>query len=289
MPKKGVRSPNHKKETLNKKETLKRSASQQEARRYRNFPKHSIESTLVLPQKIQDERGGRPMKRLLLAEALGISPSSTNFRDLLSSSFKYGFTEGNEKSDEISLTADGSSATQKADTSKRLRALRVAAIRPAVYEKFFRDYANKRVPSTDMLPKILRSDYGVPSDLTAECAKVLFANGRHVELIRDIGGSPHVLFEAELSGLAVIDAAAVDEVEALAAEAPIETESRAGSPPSTEGSAAAGSHAPKPIFVGHGKNKAPLQHLQMLLTAFQIPHKVVVDEANLGPANSAKG
>jgi predicted nucleotide-binding protein len=44
----------------------------------------------------------------------------------------------------------------------------------------------------------------------------------------------------------------------------------------------------KPIFVAHGKNKAPLQQLQALLTSFQIPHKVVIDEANLGRPISQK-
>ena len=43
-----------------------RSATDEEGKKYRNFPKHSLESTLVLPQKIQDELGGQPMKRLLL-------------------------------------------------------------------------------------------------------------------------------------------------------------------------------------------------------------------------------
>jgi len=45
---------------------------------------------------------------------------------------------------------------------------------------------------------------------------------------------------------------------------------------------------PKPIFVGHGKNKAPLNQLVQLLNTFQIPHKVVVDEANLGRPISEK-
>jgi hypothetical protein len=48
------------------------------------------------------------------------------------------------------------------------------------------------------------------------------------------------------------------------------------------------SAAPKPIFVGHGKNKQPLQQLTALLNAFRIPHRVVVDEANLGRPISQK-
>ena len=51
----------------------KAAVPKQDARKYRNFPKHSIESTLVLPQKVQDEMGGKPMNRLLLADALGLS------------------------------------------------------------------------------------------------------------------------------------------------------------------------------------------------------------------------
>jgi predicted nucleotide-binding protein len=36
----------------------------------------------------------------------------------------------------------------------------------------------------------------------------------------------------------------------------------------------------RPIFVSHGKNRAPLQQIQTLLSSFQIPHKMVADEAN---------
>jgi hypothetical protein len=45
----------------------KAAAPKEDPRKYRNPPRLSIESTLVLPQKIQDEMSGKPMKRLLLA------------------------------------------------------------------------------------------------------------------------------------------------------------------------------------------------------------------------------
>ena len=44
----------------------------------------------------------------------------------------------------------------------------------------------------------------------------------------------------------------------------------------------------RPIFLGHGKNHAPLEKVQRILTSFQIPFKVVVDEANLGRPISQK-
>jgi hypothetical protein len=262
--------------------------SKQNLRKYRNFPKHSVEAALVLPQKIQDEMGGKPMKRLLLADALGLSPSSSNFRELLSSSNKYAFIEGNEKSAEIPLTPTGADATQSGDRSKRLRALRLGALSPGVFGRFFREFANKKVPSPEMLPKILRSQYDVPDDLARECADLILANGRYVEIIRDIGGSPHVLLDAELTQLA---AKAADEgpnrTEAVFQAPDVEQEQvpPLAFPGSQPGKNAVG---PKPIFVGHGKNKAPLQQLQKLLTTFQILHKIVIDEANLGRPISQK-
>jgi predicted nucleotide-binding protein len=258
----------------------------------RNFPKHNLEASLVVPQKIQDEMGGKPMNRLLLAEALGLSPSSSNFREILSSSYKYGLTEGTEKADEISLTPIGESATGQ-DTTRRLTALRTATLRSPVFGQFFRDYGNKRIPSAEMLPKVLHTSYKVPKDLTSECAALIEANGRLVEIVRDIGGSPHILLEGDVAKLGKADAATdarnngddgIKESEAADGRLTSSPEALPDTPPS--GSQAARGH--KPIFVAHGKNKAPLQQLQALLTTFQIPHKVVIDEANLGRPISQK-
>lgn len=260
----------------------KKQSTPEEGRRNRNFPKHTLEAALPLAQKIQDELGGKPMNRLLLADALGLSPSSSNYRELLSSAFKYGLTEGTEKADNVSLTDLGAAATQQTDASSRLQALRKAALMPTVFGRFLRDYGNKKVPSTEMLPKILKTQYGVPDELTAECATHIATNGRFVDVIRDIGGSPHVLLDAELSSqLSTPDAA---EGSAAPDPTPVVPPTAVTPPPTTppQASQPRQAAAPRPIFVGHGKNKGPLQQLQGLLTTFQIPHKVVIDEANLG-------
>src|SRR2546423_14864141 len=83
----------------------KDSATDNQSRR--NFPHYLLEEALKVPETIAHAMGGAPMNRLLLAEALGIKPASSNYRNLLSSSFKYGWTEGTEKAREISLTPLG--------------------------------------------------------------------------------------------------------------------------------------------------------------------------------------
>src|SRR5204862_482747 len=93
-------------------------------RKKRNFPKHMLEEALVVAQKITDEAAGKPFKRLLLADALGIKPASSNFAYLLSSSIRYQLTEGSEKASEITLTATGVNATQTEAAQRRLGTLR---------------------------------------------------------------------------------------------------------------------------------------------------------------------
>lgn len=248
-------------------------------RRYRNFPKHTLEDALVLPQKIHDEMGGKPMKRLLLADALGVSPSSSNFRELLSSSFKYGLTEGTEKAPDIRPTAVGAHATQVKEQAKRLKALRSAALAPDVFQRFMNAYADKKLPSREMMSKILSTEYGVPSSLADECRDILVSNGRFVDMIREIGGSAHVLLDSEVTPAETGDENPTAEVAPAEAEEP---SLPPVAPPAVVPSDLTHKEPPRAIFVSHGKKKGPLQQLQKILTSFQIPHKVVIEEANLG-------
>ena len=63
----------------------------------RNYPQHTLKQALVVAQKIKDVYAGGPANRLLVADALGIKPASSNFRALLSSSRTYGLTEGDRE------------------------------------------------------------------------------------------------------------------------------------------------------------------------------------------------
>ena len=252
---------------------------------YRKYPIHTLQQALVAAQKIQDEMAGKPFKKLLLADALGISPSSSSFRDLLSSSYKYGLTDGTEKATEISLTEVGADATQTKDGAKRVAALRQAAMRPKTFGDFYRAYADRKLPSSDMMKKILVAEYGVDQPNAVDCASIITDNGRFVDIIRDISGSAHVLLDAETAapmpeqqseeddaGSEATNGAVATAVVAVPAAAPSAVE-----PPDR-----------RAIFVGHGKKRGPLEKLQKILSSFQIPHKVVVQEANLGRPISQK-
>jgi hypothetical protein len=247
----------------------------------RNYPKDSLQQALVISQKIADENAGAPMNRLLVADALGIKPASSNFKYLLSSSRMYGLTEGTEKATDVSLTPLGKSVTRSAG-AERVAALRQAALNVPLYKAFFDRFNGNKLPSPDMLRKILVADFAVPVDRADEAAELVVETGQFIGVLRQISGSPHVLMDASPeAGKPLVEEvldpgepAVIDELDDGDDERP------AAPSPVTQG--------PKPIFVGHGKNTGPLEKLEKILAGFQIPYKVAVAEPNLGRPIPAK-
>jgi predicted nucleotide-binding protein len=104
-------------------------------------------------------------------------------------------------------------------------------------------------------------------------------------MIREIGGSPHVLLDDATGASAPIDqqAHSADDPQVNEPSAPPPSPTLPMPFPSVPVAASAtAAQKAKPIFIGHGKNTAPLQKLESLLSTFQIPYKVTVKEANLG-------
>lgn len=245
----------------------------------RNYPKDSLQQSLVISQKIADENAGAPMNRLLVADALGIKPASSNFKYLLSSSRMYGLTEGTEKAPEVSLTPLGKRVTRTSGP-ERISALRQAALNIPLYRAFFERFNGNKLPSPEMLRKILVADFSVPADRAEEAAALVIDNGEFIGVLRQISGSAHVLMDAALDSPTGADdtESSIDaEVQEESPLVPTDGDQSSIDPPRD-----LPKQGPKPIFVGHGKNTGPLEKLEKILAGFQIPYKVAVSEPNLG-------
>ncbi|MCU0311009.1 MAG: nucleotide-binding protein [Acidimicrobiales bacterium] len=243
----------------------------------------------MISQKIADENAGAPMNRLLVADALGIKPASSNFKYLLSSSRMYGLTEGTEKATEVSLTPLGKRVTRSSGP-ERMAALRQAALTIPLYREFFERFNGNKLPSPDMLRKILVADFGVPADRAEEAAGLVVETGEFIGVLRQISGSTHVLMDAVPDSEVAGSVDGADDAESaedgLQTDEPVgnvENEGPGSEPPTDVTRA-----RPKPIFVGHGKNTGPLEKLEKILAGFQIPYKVAVSEPNLGRPIPAK-
>lgn len=242
----------------------------------RPFPICTLEEALKVARAIQDKNAGKPWKPIFVAEALDISPTSTNFRDITSSSYKYGLTEGTWNAKHISLTLLGKSITKPVDSKQEVKDLQKAALNVEVFNTIYEHYRDSKFPSPDddYFKNMLESEFRVPHELVDECITLLINSGRFANIIRDVRGEPYVVF----------------------AEEPIEAppkvpEEEVGKPPIEAEKIVAPTPTPpivNQIFVAHGKNTTPLEQLKKILTEFAVPFKVAIDEPHKGRPISKK-
>jgi predicted nucleotide-binding protein len=239
----------------------------------RPFPAFGLQESLAAARAIQDKNAGKPMNRLLLADAIGIKAGSSRYRELLSSSYKYGLTEGTEKATQVSLTSLGERITKPLNEPERVKALREAVLKPDAIRQVFEHYDQARLPSGEFFRNALEREFGISRAHAEEFEERIVKDGRFVGVIQDISGAPHVMIETEF-------VPPPDQTQpSLEATTPLVQPPRALAPPSP---------TPKQLFVGHGRNKVPLEQLKGILNGFKVPHKVAVDEPNSGRPISEK-
>jgi predicted nucleotide-binding protein len=257
------------------------------------FPPTTLEEAVNLADAIRDYNAGQPFDRLLLADALGIKPSSSNFRDLLKAGYQYGLTIGSEKSEKISLSPLGTKLTKPMNPGERSQAIVEAALAPELAGRIYRHYNRNKMPGTEFLKNALERQFQVPTEWSRDIAGLLDKNARYAGLVRAISGSDMVLIDS--AGPA---ASTQDEVRAPSDALPEESVTQetkiaattpvlAGDKEMTESQVRSlGPTTPTPkathIFLGHGKNKKPLEQLKNMLNEFKITYRVTVEEPNRG-------
>jgi len=249
-----------------------RIAEKKKVRPKRPFPKFSLEGALIIAQAIQDKNAGKPMKRIFIADAIGRKPSSSDFKYLLSSSFQYGLTAGTEKAEYIELTDLGQSVTKPISPQEKTKALQQAAQNPDLLKRIYEHYRDAKLPSGDFFKNVVEREFGVPREWVDDCIEILVENGRFTNIIKDVAGAPYVVFER-------IPLPPPEEVI---------TEEGKKPPPSEVPTTIPTVPTVKQIFIGHGKNKVPLEQLKKILDQFKVPYRVAVDEPHRGRPISEK-
>jgi predicted nucleotide-binding protein len=262
----------------------------------RPFPSVSLNDALVIPQGIRDHNAGHPMNRILLAGALDMGAASSDYRDLIAAANKFGLISGNYNSETLSLTELGDKLTAAASEEERLTAMREAMERVALFKRMLDYYNNGRLPSREVLKGALeRAPFNVPSEWSAEAARVFEETGRLTGVVRAMkGGTPYVVREA---GPPVREDS-TDEETSETEETAVETPA-----PAARGTAVAAAEQPSPppapavapapassrqFFIAHGKDKDALAQLQTFLRDLDVPYVVAEEEPNAGRPISQK-
>lgn len=255
----------------------------------RAFPVHSLEKALQIVQAIVENGAARPMDRLLLAEAVNRTPSSSEFKKLLSSSLKYGLTEGTEKADFVKPTTLGLQIARPVSEAERIQGLTRAIRTPELLGQIYVHFNKQKLPRIDFLKNVLARQFGVEDQYTEELANLITENAKFAGVLQTIGGSTYIN----------LDLVAVSAGAARPADSPQISDDALKSPEfngdevpvaTTEIKTSVISHqtTPKQIFVAHGKKQAPLKEIQLILNKFKIPYVVAIEEAHAGRPISVK-
>lgn len=249
-------------------------SQEEKTHKQRPFPKDTLEDALRIARTIQDQNNGQPMKRIFIADHLKIKPESSNFRYLISSSGQYGLTKGSYQAEYISLTPLGDAVTKAKDDLQRIPFLQEACQKAKVFKDFYQRYRDAKLPTEDYAKKLFKDEFKVPEEHLDECYNLMVTNGRFAEIIQDVAGAPRVVFEK---------APSIPTEEKEEEEKPEEGEE---APPAPTPEPVVSK--PKQIFIGHGKNKTPLEQLKKILDKFGVPYKVAIDEPHKGRPISQK-
>jgi len=257
----------------------------------RPYPEIPITEAIKVPQGIREHNAGRPMNRVLLAEALKLSPTSSDFRDLLSASYKYGFTKGSFNSETIDLTELGEQLTKPRSEMEKLSAMRKGLRKIVLFERLLTYFNNNKLPTAEFLKNTLeREPFNITPERSGEAANVFIANGKAVGFIRDVSGSPFVVIEAGPPAAEVSEA--ITEVEKEQVAISETTEEKEPVLPTLQ-KPKTPTEAPQiptslQFFIGHGKDKEALEQLKEILNQLGIPYVVAQEEPNVGRPISKK-
>jgi predicted nucleotide-binding protein len=205
------------------------------------------------------------------ATALGVSPGSSEFRTILSSSIKYGLTKGSFNQEYVAMEELGQKILEPKTPAEKQEALMAAALSPPTFAAIYAYFKGKKLPEAQFFQNTLVREFSVPRDHAEKCASVFNSNVEFLKLVRVAKTGRWLSTEAVHSA---------QEPQELAEEQPVEL----GKTNSVVPVHPPGPETPKApknaIFVGHGKNHVPMDQLKQILDQYKIPYKVAVHEPN---------
>ncbi len=244
-----------------------------------DFPKNSLEDALRVARAIADANSGQPLPPIETATALGVSPGSSDFRVLLSSSLKYGLTKGSYKGDYIELDELGREIVEPKTPEDKQRALVLAAMRPVTFKSIYDYYKGKKLPENTFFQNTVVREFNVPREHAEQCVKLFLVNADFIGLVRTAKTGRWLSTEA--TGAAVSSEEASSEV---ASEKPGDfAPSVPPKPPSASETPRLGTPSllnvtARRVYITHGKNKSLVDPIKKLLGFGEMMPIVSVDK-----------
>lgn len=224
-----------------------------------DFPKNTLEESLRVPQALEDANGGQPLPPLETAGAMDMSPGSSDFRTILSSSIKYGLTSGSYNTERVSLEETGRNIVEATSEESKRKALVQAALTPSTFRAIWQHFKGKKLPEAGFFQNTVVREFGVPKEHAERCVQIFAANMEFVGLVKALPTGKWLSTAPSVeAGLEAEDTAGVSEAEQLVSVPPL-------APPLGKAPVAMPGTKPK-VFIAHGKSPQIVAQLKDLLT-----------------------
>src|ERR1700741_2468934 len=158
----------------------------------RAFPIHSVEKALIIVTAIADKGGSKPMDRLLVADQIGRTPSSSEYKRLLSSSRAYGLTTGTEKADYVAPTELGLKIVRPLQPEEALQAKVQACMNVELLARLWRQFNKSKLPDAKFLKNTLERTYELDAGQAEEFAVLAVENAKFCGVLQDISGAKYI-------------------------------------------------------------------------------------------------
>lgn len=264
-----------------------------------DFPKHSLKDAIKVAAAIFEHNGGRPLPPTDTAIAVGVSPGSSAFRILLSSSIKYGLTSGSFNQERVSLEKTGQDIVEPKSPADKKQSIIKATLTPPTFKSIFDYFKGKKLPEQTFFENTVVREFGVPRDQAKTCITVFCANMEFAGLVKHANTGKWLSSEPMASvSVADVDMSEDPKIEA-SSECIDQTETKSPRIEVTPGKPIAPNARLSRVFITHGRNKAFINPIKDLLSfgslepvvsveresvAQPVPEKVMNDMRSCGSA-----
>lgn len=248
------------------------------------FPMYALEDVLRIPQAIKDNYAGQPTTPVLVADACGLSPTSSSWRYLTGSAVAYGLTDGSYNAKHISLTSLGERVVSPLREGDDVQAIKEAIQIPSILGILYKRYDGEKLPKSSIFENVLVSE-GVPADRVKTATDIFKKNAIFAGVLKTISGNDFVILDSCRESSDVLSDNQATVSDSMAAgyqcdDLPSELLNRMNiAAPRIEEVSKPILEREKPhVFISHGKNnKKIVEQLKELITYGQMKPIVSVD------------
>jgi hypothetical protein len=157
-----------------------------------NFPRHSLEKALRIPQALLEQNAGKEATEKEAAEFVGINNPKGPFAVELSSSLKYGFLE-RPSPGFVKPTELVKRIIRPKSPEDELKALRESVLNAPIVSDVYKHYRGENIPDKRFFENALVDTFKIPTDKITEFMEVFIESLTKAKLIETNGDKQRVI------------------------------------------------------------------------------------------------